>query len=193
MRLIIGAYLAALASGARPHRSVSRRRAVSSGSAHVLAIAMALPGGTADQACASTETPTAMRAVTRSGAGDFTFEDNYAVPAVTSTSVLVEVKASAINPVDYKVGKALLGPVVGLDFSGVVKQVGADVDTLAVGDEVYGTAAGSLAEFVVADAGRVARKPSSLSFGQAAAMPTVYLTGLQSLRAAGMSKTSKVL
>ena len=90
-------------------------------------------------------------------------------------------------------GKALLGPRVGLDFAGVVKQVGTGVSQLAVGDEVYGTAAGSLSEFVAVDAGRIAKKPSSLSFGQAAAMPTAYLTGLQSLRAAGLSKDSKVL
>ena len=43
------------------------------------------------------------------------------------------------------------------------------------------TAAGSLAEFVTVDAGRVARMPSSLSFAEAAAMPTAYLTGLQAL------------
>eukprot|EP00964_Phaeocystis_antarctica_P113586 scaffold77589_cov66-Phaeocystis_antarctica.AAC.6 len=86
----------------------------------------------------------------------------------------------------------LLGPGVGLDFSGVVKQVGTGVTELAVGDEVFGTAAGSLAEFVTVDAGRIARKPSSLSFAQAAAMPTAYLTGLQSLRAGGVNGDSKV-
>ena len=42
-------------------------------------------------------------------------------------------------------------------------QVGADVSNLAVGDLVYGTAPGSLAEFVVVDAGRIAAKPASLS------------------------------
>ena len=87
----------------------------------------------------------------------------------------------------------LLGPRVGLDFSGVVKQVGTGVSQLAVGDEVFGTAAGSLAEFVAVDAGRIAKKPSSLSFAQAAAMPTAYLTGLQSLRAGGVREDSKVL
>jgi len=201
MRMRVSACLlyTALVSGlSRPHVRMSRRHAVSSSSAQVLALFMAMPGRAADQACASTETtettPTAMKAVSRAGAGDFTFEDNYAVPVITSpTSVLVEVKAAAINPVDYKIGKMLLGRVVGLDFSGIVKQVGADVSSLAVGDEVFGTAAGSLAEFVVADAGRIARKPTSLSFGQAAAVPTAYLTGLQALRAAGMGKASKVL
>ena len=136
-----------------------------------------------------------MKAVTRGGgAGQFSFDESYAMPAVAArTEVLIEIRAAAINPVDYKVGKMLLGPKVGLDFSGVVRQVGAEVTQLVAGDEVYGTAAGSLAEYVVVDAGRIAKKPHSLSFTQAAAMPTVYLTGLQSLRAGGLSKSSKVL
>ena len=66
-------------------------------------------------------------------------------------------------------------------------QVGAGVSTLAVGDSVYGTAPGSLAEYVAVDASRIAKKPATLSFAQAASMPTAYLTGLQSLRAAGLS------
>ena len=45
-------------------------------------------------------------------------------------------------------GKMLLGPKVGLDFAGLVRQVGDGVSKFAVGDEVYGTAAGSLAEYV---------------------------------------------
>ena len=136
-----------------------------------------------------------MKAVTRGGgAGQFSFDESYAMPAVAArTEVLIEIRAAAINPVDYKVGKMLLGPKVGLDFSGVVRQVGAEVTQLVAGDEVYGTAAGSLAEYVAVDAGRIAKKPHSLSFTQAAAMPTVYLTGLQSLRAGGLSKSSKVL
>ena len=133
-----------------------------------------------------------MKAVTRSAA--FTFKSDAAVPRIKKpTEVLVSIRAAAINPVDYKAPKMLLGPIVGLDFSGVVEQVGAGVSTLAVGDAVYGTAPGTLAEFVVVDAGRIAKKPASLSFAQAAAMPTAYLTSLQSLRAAGMSTSSKVL
>lgn len=138
--------------------------------------------------------PDVMKAVTRASAGQFSFDDSYATPTINSaTDVLISIKAAAINPVDYKVGKTLLGPVVGLDFAGVVMQVGSGVRHVSVGDNVYGTAAGSLAEYVVADAGRVSKKPSSLSFEQAAAMPTAYLTGLQALRAGGISNRSKVL
>ena len=115
-----------------------------------------------------------MKAVTRSSAGVFTFDDSYEVPSLSSpTEVLVEVRAAAINPVDYKVGKMLLGPKVGLDFAGLVRQVGDGVSKFAVGDEVYGTAAGSLAEYVAVDAGRIAKMPRSLSYSQSAAMPTV--------------------
>jgi len=135
---------------------------------------------------------TQMKAVTRGAA--LTFKSDVAVPRIKKpTEVLVSIRAAAINPVDYKAPKMLLGPIVGLDFSGVVEVVGAGVKTLAVGDAVYGTAPGTLAEFVVVDASRIAKKPASLSFAQAAAMPTAYLTSLQSLRAAGMSTFSKVL
>ena len=154
---------------------------------------MALPK-VSGEACSSDDLPEVMRAVVRGSAGEFTFEESYVTPALTSTSeIIVDVKAAAINPVDYKVGKMLLGPQVGLDFAGIVKRVGTGVTQLAAGDAVYGTAAGSLADFVVVDAGRVAKKPLSLSYQQAAAMPTAYLTGLQSLRAGGVVATSKVL
>ena len=155
---------------------------------------MALPSKPSGQACVAEDLPAIMKAVTRRSAGVFAFDENFATPALTSPKeLLVEIKAAAINPIDYKVGKMLLGARVGLDFAGVVKQVGTDVADLAVGDKVFGTAAGSLAEFVTVDAGRVARMPSSLSFAEAAAMPTAYLTGLQALRAGGVERDSKVL
>lgn len=115
------------------------------------------------------------------------FKTDYPVPATPkagSEDVLIRVRGAAINPVDYKAPKMMLGPVVGLDFAGVVEAVaeGTPSHGLNVGDEVYGTAPGSLAEFTVADGGRIARKPKSLSFTQAAALPTAYLTSLQALR-----------
>jgi len=79
----------------------------------------------------------------------------------------------------------ILGEVVGLDFAGTVEAVaeGTSKHGLEVGDKVYGTTLGSLADFsLVADGGRLARKPASLTFVQSAALPTAYLTGLQALR-----------
>lgn len=75
--------------------------------------------------------------------------------------------------------------VVGLDFAGVVDAVGPGVDRFGVGEEVYGECLGSCAEYTLAEVGRVARKPRSLSFGEAAAVPTSGCTALQALRDSG--------
>lgn len=73
-------------------------------------------------------------------------------------------------------------PVPGLDVAGVVEAVGADVTALRPGDEVFGTAAGSFAEYVVTPAAKLARKPARLSFAAAAAVPTSAFAALQGLR-----------
>jgi NADPH:quinone reductase-like Zn-dependent oxidoreductase len=126
-----------------------------------------------------------MRAVVRTGAGP-SFTEAYAAPRApkaNSDEVLVRVMAAAINPVDYKAPKALLGPIVGLDLAGVVEAVGdGHTGALKVGDEVYGTAKGSLADLVLANAKALALKPKTASFVQAAALPTACITSLQALR-----------
>merc|ERR1712203_106681 len=85
------------------------------------------------------------------------------------------------------------GKPIGLDLAGVVEAVGEGVTSLAVGDEVYGNSRGTLAEFVCADVGAVAKKSPRLSFEEAAALPIVALTGLQALAKANASAGSRVL
>ena len=72
--------------------------------------------------------------------------------------------------------------VAGLDLAGVVEEVGEGVHDLAPGDEVYGTARGALAELVVADPAKLARKPAALTFPEAAAVPVSGQTALTALR-----------
>ena len=76
-------------------------------------------------------------------------------------------------------------PVPGRDVAGVVAEVGSQVTTMAVGDEVIGTADGSFAEVAVVPETRAARKPSTLSFEEAATLPVSGLTALQAVRDAG--------
>ena len=108
--------------------------------------------------------------------------------------VLVRVHASSLNAADWYgfsgrpyVARPLMGlrgpksDEAGTDFSGVVVAVGGGPDGLAPGDEVYGCQSGAFAECVVAGAA-VARKPASLSFEEAAAVPLAGLTALQGLR-----------
>jgi NADPH:quinone reductase-like Zn-dependent oxidoreductase len=75
--------------------------------------------------------------------------------------------------------------VRGLEFAGRVEAVGAAVTTVQPGDEVYGTGAGSFAEYTVAPETKVAAKPASLSFAQAAAVPVSGSTALQAVRDQG--------
>jgi NADPH:quinone reductase-like Zn-dependent oxidoreductase len=70
----------------------------------------------------------------------------------------------------------------GRSFAGTVLEVGQGVTTVHPGDEVYGTAEGSLAEYVAADVGKVARKPANLTFEQAATLPVSGITALQAVR-----------
>ena len=72
--------------------------------------------------------------------------------------------------------------VVGLDFAGVVEAVGPNASRFRPGDEVYGECRGSCAEYALAKEGSIAPKPASLSFVQAAAVPTSACTALQGIR-----------
>ncbi|WP_405596228.1 NADP-dependent oxidoreductase [Streptomyces sp. NBC_01410] len=119
-------------------------------------------------------------------------------PKVGPDSVLVKVRAAAVNPVDWKAREgyidALFEPVFpvipGWDVSGVVVQPGIAVTEFAVGDEVMGyvredfVSRGTFAEYVAAPVRTLARKPLNLSFEQAAGLPLAGLTAYQVLRGA---------
>ncbi|MFD4692822.1 NADP-dependent oxidoreductase [Streptomyces sp. NPDC058463] len=116
-------------------------------------------------------------------------------PKVGPDSVLVKVRAAAVNPVDWKARQGYLQsaleavfPVIpGWDVSGVVVQPGAAVDEFSVGDEVIGyvredfLSRGTLAEYVAAPVRTLARKPLNLSFEEAAGLPLCGLTAYQVL------------
>ena len=136
-----------------------------------------------------------MRACIRSSNGP-AFTDSHPRPSDNPRSgeLLVEVRAAAINPVDYKVPKLMLGPVMGLDFAGVVAAIPAEETKFKVGDEVYGSTKGSMAELALCKSDSIALKPRDLSFEEAAALPTAYITGLQGLRdQGGLQEGDKVL
>jgi len=72
--------------------------------------------------------------------------------------------------------------VPGTNFAGVVEAVSPDVGGFEPGDEVYGAARGTFAEYVAAPIGKVAPKPSQLSFEQAAVLPYPTFVAMQALR-----------
>ncbi|ARU01294.1 zinc-binding alcohol dehydrogenase family protein [Yoonia vestfoldensis] len=111
-------------------------------------------------------------------------------PVPTGRDILVAVKAVSVNPVDTKLRKSKGADVVenpprvlGFDAAGVVAAVGPDVRLFAVGDEVYYsgdiTRSGANAEFQLVDERIVGRKPASLGFAQAAALPLTTITAYE--------------
>lgn len=85
-------------------------------------------------------------------------------------------------------------PVRGLDLAGIVESVGPEVARSTPGDEVFGTAVGTLAEYVSAREDHLWFKPSALSFESAAAAPLAGVTALQGLRdKARVQRGQKVL
>nr|MCU0268193.1 NAD(P)-dependent alcohol dehydrogenase [Acidimicrobiales bacterium] len=76
-------------------------------------------------------------------------------------------------------------------LAGTVEAVGAEVEGLRPGDAVYGTARGTLAEYAVADPARLAPKPPSLTFAQAAAVPVSAETALHALRDQGLVRAGQ--
>ena len=119
-------------------------------------------------------------------------------PSPGTGQVLVRVHAAGVNPADWhlmtgtpRLVRLQTGfrrpkqPIPGVDLAGVVEAVGDGVSDLAVGDEVFGGGNGSYAEAAVAKATSLARKPASVSWVQAAALPIGALTALQGLRKVG--------
>jgi len=110
-------------------------------------------------------------------------------PQLRPHDILVRVEAVSVNPVDIKRRKSLTAshdPVIlGHDAAGVVEAVGSAVTTLTVGDEVWYAGdisrPGTNADLHAVDERIVSRKPSSLSFAEAAALPLTTITAWESL------------
>jgi NADPH:quinone reductase len=136
-----------------------------------------------------------MRAVAYSAPRPITDEQSLVdidmpVPEPTGRDLLVEIKAVSVNPVDVKVRghrPPRNGPqtVLGYDASGIVKAAGPDVTLFKPGDEVYYAGAinrqGTNSEFHLVDERIVGRKPKSLDFPAAAALPLTAITAYEAL------------
>lgn len=111
------------------------------------------------------------------------------IPELRPRDVLVRVEAVSVNPVDVKRRTGMQPSadptILGFDAAGVVHAVGSDATTLSVGDEVWYagdvTRQGSNGEFHAVDERIVARKPASLSFAEAAALPLTTITAWETL------------
>jgi NADPH:quinone reductase-like Zn-dependent oxidoreductase len=153
-------------------------------------------------ATAREQTTRTMKAIVHTGYGSDAIElRDVPLPAMADDQVLVSVHASSVNPVEWYgvegpvfvrvMGGGLRAPKdtrIGADLAGRIEAVGKDVTGLQVGDEVFGTSGGSWAEYAVASPAKLARKPESVSFEEAAAVPVAGLTALQAVRDHGKVK-----
>lgn len=111
-------------------------------------------------------------------------------PVLGRDEVLIEADATSVNPHDWKSRSGLLQAVFpldlphipGFDVSGVVRAVGEDVRGFRIGERVLAMAEHTYAELVAVPAATVARLPEGLDPVDAAALPTVALTGDQLVR-----------
>jgi alcohol dehydrogenase len=131
-------------------------------------------------------------------------------PTVSTGKVLVTIKAAGVNPADWKIREGYfqqMAPLqfpstLGMDFSGVIKQVGVGVSSsdFKQGDEVYGQAgvinggSGAFAEMALAKIENIAHKPKRLSHNEAAALPLVGVAAWWALKDdIGLSEGQKIL
>jgi NADPH:quinone reductase-like Zn-dependent oxidoreductase len=136
-----------------------------------------------------------MKAIGRKGYGspEILELEDVEEPALSDDRVLVRVRAASVNRLDWYdvtgtpwIARPITGlrgpkaPPLGADFAGTVEAVGTGAEALEPGDDVFGVANGSFAEYVCAQ--NVARKPANLTFEEAAAVPLAGLTALQGLR-----------
>lgn len=128
-------------------------------------------------------------------------------PEIEAGEVLIRVRAAGVNPFDWKVADGILKDkkehrfpmILGFDAAGVVERLGPDVTGLSEGDEVYGyfskpvVGTGTYAEHVGAPAAIIAKKPETVGFAEAAALPMPGLTAMDLLDAADLEEGETVL
>ncbi|WP_225743689.1 NADP-dependent oxidoreductase [Marinilactibacillus sp. Marseille-P9653] len=140
------------------------------------------------------------------GSADQLVERDVPKPEITEDQVLVELHATSINPVDWKMREGYLSSmmpfefpiILGWDAAGIIKEVGANVQDFAVGDKIFSrpetNPRGTYAEYIAIDKELLAPMPKNVSFGEAASIPLVGETAWTALvEMAEIKKGDKVL
>src|SRR5580700_8259648 len=132
------------------------------------------------------------------GSPDVLRLEDVAKPTPAHNELLIKVHAASVNPLEWHfmrgrpyVMRMQVGmgrpkfTRLGVDFSGTVEAAGKDVKLLKVGDAIFGTADGALAEYVTSTESGLALKPTNMTFQQSASVPIAGITALQGLRDSG--------
>jgi len=125
-------------------------------------------------------------------------------PQPGPSEILVRVKSASVNPVDFKIRQGMLKDFAprelpsefGSEVSGVVEEIGQDVDGFAVGDEVFGSPAathGAFSEYTVTTALATAKKPVKVSFHDAATLTVAAATAYDGIVHLGLSAGQTLL
>ena len=122
--------------------------------------------------------------------GQLVFDD-VPTPTIARDEILVKVKSTAVNHLDLVKASGTARQILPIDlpwipgheFSGVVEQIGGDVAACAPGDAVFGISGmgGAYAEYLAVKPAAIARKPSNLSFEEAASVPVASQTAWQGI------------
>jgi NADPH:quinone reductase-like Zn-dependent oxidoreductase len=124
-------------------------------------------------------------------------------PVIARDEILVKARSTAVNHLDLvkasgaarQILPIALPWVPGHEFSGVVEQIGSDVETYAPGDPVFGTSAmGAYAEYLAVKPATITGTPSNLSFEEAASVPVASQTAWQGIFTHGqLEKGQRIL
>ncbi|WP_079240650.1 NADP-dependent oxidoreductase [Chryseobacterium indologenes] len=125
-------------------------------------------------------------------------------PQPKNNEVLIQIKASGFNPIDYQMleneleRKLISSPILGRELSGIVVDKGSEVTEFNIGDEVYSGSGsmgsnGTYAEYIAVPEAIVSFKPKNISFEQAAATPSAGLTSLQIFNRLNLNLENTVL
>lgn len=142
--------------------------------------------------------------IRRYGAAEVLHYEDVEQPKIEPTQLLVKVRASSVNPVDWKIRQGMLSlisgstfpKILGFDVAGDVVAVGSQVRRFKPGDAIYGSTSfpgGGYAEFAAVPENLVALKPTNLSYEEAATVPLAALTALQALRDEGNIQTGQAV
>ena len=125
------------------------------------------------------------------------------MPELGEHQVLVKVKATSVNPIDWKLREGYLAQmmpwdfpiILGWDVAGEIAEVGSEVKDWQVGQAVFArpetTRFGTYADYTIVDDHLLANKPDSVSFEDAAAVPLAGLTAYQALFTHGKLKAGE--
>jgi NADPH:quinone reductase-like Zn-dependent oxidoreductase len=122
--------------------------------------------------------------------GQLVFND-VPTPTIARDEILVKIRSTAVNHLDLVEASGTARQILPIDlpwipgheFSGVVEQIGSDVAAVATGDAAFGTTSGmgAFAEYLAVKAAAIAKKPSNLTFEEAASVPVAAQTAWQGL------------